>query len=529
VNRKRATYQGLLEAAPDAIIGVGVDGAIVLLNAQAERLFCYERAELIGQSIELLVPESARAIHPALREGYVSDPAHRQMGAALQLSARRKDGTEFPAEITLSALETDEGLLVSAAVRDVTDRIYSQLEREHLLAEVERQRYEGQLHLSQRIQSLGHLAGGIAHDFNNLLSAILNYNALVHHALAAATAAPDGEHWAQSLHDVEQVRRATERGIELTKRLLAFSRDQVTPPRVVQVNAIVSDIAELLNRTLGEHIDLVVSLDTDLPAVLADSGQLEQVLLNLAVNARDAMPDGGQLVIETTATTIDLANFSDVATPGAYVRLRVRDTGLGMPDDVAKRAFEPFFTTKSEGEGSGLGLAIVYGIITQAGGHVELTSSVGGGTTITTYLPATEAPVADIGARPSAPVDQGAGETVLLVEDDALVREVVDRILSSHNYEVLVASSGIEAIALASAHKGRIDLLLTDVVMPNMRGTEVAEQVRALAPRVRVLYMSGHVQPLDLARRNLIVSQLIEKPFTGPDLLSRVRSELDRP
>jgi PAS domain S-box-containing protein len=523
--KAEAKFRGLLEAAPDAIVGVQADGRITLVNAQAERLFGYRREEMEGQPVEILVPHGARAVHPTHRGRYFAEPQQRPMGAGLQLAARRKDGSEFPAEISLSALDTEDGLLVSAAIRDVTDRIEAQAERGRLKALGEREKLEGQLHQSQRLESLGQLAGGVAHDFNNLLGAILNYAAFVEEELAAAAARPGGAIWIPVSQDVEQIRRAAERATRLTHQLLAFGRREIVQARVLDLNDIVADIEQLLRRTLGEHIELTTTLAGDLCHVLADPGQLEQVLVNLAVNARDAMPHGGSLTIDTANLTVD----DDYTTSrpglkaGRHVRLRVSDTGTGMPRHVLDRAFEPFFTTKAKGEGTGLGLATIYGIITQADGYAQIYSEPGLGTTFMALLPVTEQSMMPPEPPPQI-VHARGGETILVVEDEGAMREVTRRILSRNGYQVITAASGTEALHLAEHEQREIHLLITDVIMPQMLGKEVAERIRTGRPAIRVLFMSGYAHPVLASQGTLDPGvTLLEKPFTETALLEKIK------
>jgi PAS domain S-box-containing protein len=531
--RQRADMKlrGLLDAAPDAVLGVGADGRIVLVNAQVERLFGYRRDELIGQPVEVLVPNQARSVHPGHRARYVADPDPdtRQMGAGMQLTARRKDGTEFPAEISLSALETDEGLLVSAAVRDVSERIEAQAERERLKAVAERERLERRLHQSQRLESLGQLAGGVAHDFNNLLAVILNYTSFINESLAAPPDGDDNERREAVRRDVEQVQRAAERAARLTRQLLAFARREVVRPELLFLNNVITEMEQLLKQTIGEHVELATSLSPGLSGIMADPGQIEQVLVNLAVNARDAMPSGGRLEIDTENLWIDAeyAARRPGIEVGPHVRLRVSDTGTGMEHDVAARAFEPFFSQKAKGEGSGLGLATVYGIVTQAGGDAELTSEPGTGTTFSAVFPIAHESASRVEEPADAP-SVGRGETVLIVEDEEAIREVTRRILTRNGYTVLTAEGGAEALALASEHAGDIHLLVTDVVMPQMLGKEVAERVLTLRPDIRVLFMSGYARPVLASKGTLDPGvTLLEKPFTEAALLAKAREVLE--
>jgi PAS domain S-box-containing protein len=521
-------FRELLETAPDAIVAVDAQGRIALVNAQTERLFGYPREELIGEPVEILVPEAARGVHSGHRSAYAAHPVSRPMGAGMQLAGRRRDGTTFPAEISLSAIQTEHGPLVSAAIRDITERLEEQAERERLRAQAQRERLERQLHQSQRLESLGQLAGGVAHDFNNLLGVILNYAAFV--AQEVDTHAKGGAvDWRAVMSDVNEIKRAAERATKLTHQLLAFGRREVAQPVVLSVNEVLRDIERLLTRTLGEHVELITLLAPDLWRVKADPGQLEQVLVNLAVNARDAMPGGGDLVLESQNVVVDddyVARRPGLAV-GRHVRLRVSDTGSGMDREVVARAFEPFFTTKPKGEGSGLGLATVYGIIKQAGGDVEIYSEPGIGTTISVMLPATE----EAGAAEARPVEMGrirGGETVLVVEDESAMRELTRRILARNGYQVIVASGGAEAIQAAEAYDGRIDLLLTDVVMPQMLGKEVAERLGVIRPGIGVLYMSGYAQPILGSTGTLEPGvALLEKPFSEAQLLEKAREVLD--
>jgi len=531
--RAEAMFEGLLEAAPDAIIGVNRDGTIALINAQAERMFGYERAELMGQSVDILVPERLRARHPQHRTGYFARPNTRPMGAGAALTALRKDGTEFPAEISLSALRTDQGMIVSAAIRDVTERLIAQNERERLIAQAERDASERRLQHARRLESLGQLAGGVAHDFNNILAVIANYSELLLDTFDGPSVSADD--LASARNDLGQISRAAERATQLTKQLLAFGRRDITQAEVLDLNRVIGDVEQMLRRSLGEHIHLITQLDPQLSPVYADASQIEQILLNLAVNARDAMPGGGTLSIDTTDAELEA---DDVAgsplVPGRYVRVRVSDTGTGMPPEVIERAFEPFYTTKPQGSGTGLGLATVYGIATAAGGDVHIYSGADIGTTVTVLLPAAEAAAGPVRTDTGEPTAEAAGdrphETILVVEDEDALRRVTSRILTRAGYQVLAATGGEQALHICQADPAAIDLLLTDVIMPKMLGNEVAARIQEIRPDIPVVYMSGYAQPVLTENGTLQAGvTIVEKPFTSRELLHRIHAVLHPP
>jgi PAS domain S-box-containing protein len=513
-------YARLLDAAPDAMVAVDQGGRITLVNAQAERLFGYGRAELLGQLVEILVPDDVKAPHTGHRSHYAADPQPRPMGAGMELAGRRRDGSTFPAAISLSALDSDGEIVVLAAVRDVTDLLAFQAERERLKTQAERDKLERRLYQSQRLDSLAQLAGGVAHEFNNLLGVISNCAAFVSEEVTKE--APQVA-WHTVREDIQRIERAAERAASLTRQLLAFARRDVAQPRPLDLNHVVGGLKPLLARTLGDHVELETDLADGLYPVLADPSQMEQILVNAAVNAADAMPVGGRLTIQTANTSVGDGDSADPAgpPPGQYASLKIRDTGTGMPREVLDRAFEPFFTTKPEGQGTGLGLAAVHGIVSQAGGDVWITSEPGAGTTLTIRLPATSQP-AD--PKPAAQAREGGhGETVLVVEDQAAMREVTRRILARNGYRVITATSGGDAVTIATSHNGGIDLLVTDVVMPTMPGPEAAERIRALHPAAKVLFMSGYTDGI-LESQGVLKAgvALIQKPFTETSLLAKV-------
>jgi len=385
----------------------------------------------------------------------------------------------------------------------------------------ERKRLEEQLLQSQKMEAVGQLAGGVAHDFNNILTAIVGYTDLLAAELASNV---------RQLEDLEEIRKAARRAAALTRQLLAFSRKQVLEPRIIDVNAVVLNLDKMLRSLISENIELKTDLAVNLGAARADPNQIEQVIMNLAINARDAMPDGGTVTIETGNVTLDDAYAGQHVSviPGEYVMLAVSDTGCGMDAKTQSRIFEPFFTTKPAGRGTGLGLSTVYGIVKQTGGNIWLYSEPGKGTTFKIYLPAIAALPEDIGkVAPAEAPRRGAG-TVLVVEDDEQLRRLTHRALDAQGYTVLVADRGGTALDIARRHKGEIDLLLTDVIMPDTNGRKLAETIRAARPGMRVLYMSGYPDGA-IASHGMLEPGVayLAKPFTTEAITRRVREVLE--
>ncbi|MBS1160883.1 MAG: hybrid sensor histidine kinase/response regulator [Proteobacteria bacterium] len=663
-------FRGLVESAPDAVVVVDDQASIVLVNQQTEKLFGYPRAELLGQRVEILLPLHLRQDHLAHRDGYLKAPGVRPMGSGIDLTARHRDGREIPVEISLSPLQTAGGLLVSASIRDISERHVAQqalraardelelrvqertreleqanqalqaevIERrqaesalrasqaklrlitdnmpagmayidagqhyvyhnqtfadflglpsqeingqsvrrifgetayreirdkieaalsgqatrhEHeqrsasgavrrwavrysphidaqggidgcmaMLTDVTEQRQAEQaLFQAQKMEAVGQLTGGVAHDFNNLLTVVLGNLQILASELHDHPVAPEL---------IEAATKAARRGAELNRTLLAFSRRQRLAPAPVAVTELITGMADMLSRTLGEHIQVNVASPKDLPAALADPGQLETALLNLAVNARDAMPGGGKLTVETAAAYLDehYASLEADVRPGPYVLIAVSDSGTGMTAEVRQRACEPFFTTKDTGKGSGLGLAMVYGFVKQSGGHLKIYSELGHGTTVKIYLP-TSSDLAAAAPPPTTriPPPPTGDETILVVEDEADVRALVCRLLTGLGYRVLEAADGTAGLAMLQ-REAAIDLLFTDVVLPGgITGPELASAARRQRRAIKVLYTSGYtgnaIQHLDALATDF---HLISKPYRIAELAHMVRRTLD--
>ncbi len=484
----------IVESSDDAIIGKTLTGVITSWNAGAERMYGYSAAEIVGHSVsELIPPDRAGELERILER-----VSH---GDSVQHYATRricKDGRVLDMSVAVSAIRDSSGAVTGASTvgRDMTETIKAESYRREL---------EAQLHHAQRLESLGQLAGGVAHDFNNLLAGIMNYSGLVssilHEEMDRHGLSQD-QALTAVLDDVEQITKAAQRAAALTRQLLIFSRREVLHPQEVDLNAVIGEMEDLLRTTIGQNVNLLrLVLARDLPLVTIDRSLIEQVIMNLAMNARDAMPDGGPLEIETSAFESD-ETLADVhgLEPGSYVRLSISDTGIGMSKETAGRAFEPFFTTKPPGEGTGLGLATAFGIVSQAGGAVAIYSEPGLGTTVRVYLPAAIGSEPAPGDTKTRPQSSAQGETLLLVEDEEIVRVPARRILSRSGYTVIEAANATDALEIARRHPGTIDLLLTDVVMPGLSGKELAVEVLSRRPAIKVLFMSGYSE-------NVIVHQ----------------------
>ncbi|HWY57710.1 MAG TPA: PAS domain S-box protein [Terriglobales bacterium] len=636
----------LMETLPDAIVAVDRDGIMVQVNSQTQDLFGYDRDELIGQKIEMLVPDRYRNQHHHHRENFVQTPKTRRMGADLDLYGKRRNGSEFPVEISLSPVSTVNGTFVLSAIRDISDRkrIAEELRRaneelhrktaeqlgesrsmlasiidssedailskdlrgtitswnkgaqriygykpeevvgkhislltpsdrpdeipeilrkitkgesiehyesvrvtkdgRHLNVSISvsplrgaageiigasaiarditaQKRAEGQLRQAQKMEAIGRLAGGVAHDFNNVLAII---NACTEFLRDRIPTTADS-----SLY-VDNIKKATERGAMLTKQLMAFSRTSAIQPRVLDLNERLKDISKLLRPLMGDDVEILVVPKSSSAVIEVDPGQLDQIVINLAVNARDAMPRGGKFILETGAVRFDEA-FADEhqsMPAGKYVQLAVSDTGIGMDEATISHIFEPFFTTKEVGKGTGLGLATVYGIVKQSAGHILVYSEPGHGTTFKIYLPSADHKVG-IGSKPEpetvSPKRQGI--TILLVEDDEIMRSLTKQLLQEHGYRVVEANDGKSALELVQSHTGPIDLLLTDVVMRRVSGPELVERLNVSHPSLKVVFMSGYTGEL-IAQREVLKRgiTLLEKPFTRTELLNTIHATL---
>ncbi|HTS35488.1 MAG TPA: PAS domain S-box protein [Candidatus Solibacter sp.] len=632
----------ILEAIPDAIVAVNLKGIIVQINSQTEALFGYTRDELIGQRIEILVPEQQRDQHHHHREHFHHQPKIRRMGSGLDLRGRRRDGSEFPVEISLSPIGAGEAMVVLSVIRDISDRkrieeelrraneeldrrksrelrdsqnrlalivdssqdaiigknldgivthwnkgaeqIYGYTAQEMIgtpisvLAPPERadeipnilnkiragerveyfesvrvakdgrrlsvslsvspirdadgtivgastiardisaqKKVEDQLRQSQKMEAIGRLAGGVAHDFNNLLGIVSACSELLRSRVDAA-----------NLEYIDNIQEAAKRGASLTRQLLAFGRRQPLHNQVLDLNDRLKDMTKLLRPLMGDDVEVVLLPRSPSAVIEADTGQLDQIVINLAVNARDAMPRGGKLVIETAVLDFDEAFASEHPSlaAGRYVMLAVSDSGVGMDEATRLRVFEPFFTTKEIGKGTGLGLATVYGIVKQSGGHVLVYSEPTHGTTFKIYLPSADDRLGTAQEERSEALPRRRdGVTMLLAEDDHLMRRLTRKMLEEHGYRVLEANSGKAAFDLFGANRN-VDLVLTDVVMKGMTGPELALKLIDAHPRIRVVYMSGYTGELMTNHGLTAGIRLLEKPFTRADLLKTLDAAL---
>jgi PAS domain S-box-containing protein len=515
-------FRGFVEESVEAIMLIDEEGRIIEFNPGAERMTGLHRDDVLGMKMWRLMsitappdkrgPEYGERMEAGFRAALRSG-ATDMLNQPIEDSLVRPDGERRHFRQYVFPIRTPRGFRLGSVSHDITEA----KEAEEALA-----RSREQLQQALKMEAIGRLAGGIAHDFNNLLTVIGGYCELVEGALADGTAMKD---------QVREISRAARRATELTAQLLAFGRKQVMQLRVVAVNELVANMEKMLARVIGEDIRLVTSLHPDAGYVRVDPGRLEQVIMNLAVNARDAMSGGGTLAIETRNSTLDDGHVGERPDlrRGSYVKLSISDTGTGMDTATRERIFEPFFTTKPVGKGTGLGLPTAYGIVTQSDGHIFCDSEPGKGSTFSIYLPRVPDGRASLGAAAAVTAEAAQGrETILLVEDDATVRAFTRSLLSSKGYTVIEAPDGEEALAEITAERAGIDLLVTDVVMPRMSGPELARAVRASCPDLRVLFVSGYAESAFTDRDGLGPRQaFVQKPFSSTDFLSKIRQMLD--
>ena len=495
----------IVDTISDAVIVMGIegDGRVVDWNPAAERIFGYTKAEMLGKPLRLVsAAENVAELERGLTEAF-----KREGRWAGELPFVRKDGVHGVADVIVAVQRDANGRASSiiSVSRDVT----------------ERKRLEAQLQQAQKMEAVGRLAGGIAHDFNNMLTAVKAYSEFLLEDLDQADARRT---------DVQEIAKAADRAASLTRQLLAFSRKQVLQPRPLDLNEVVEGMEKMLRRLIGEDVQIVTRLDSNLRLVEADPSQIEQVIMNLAVNARDAMPDGGTITIETRNETLERVEPDWAIAPGAYVALVITDTGIGMDAQIRAQIFEPFFNTKPVGKGTGLGLSTVYGIIKQSGGHVSVFSEPGRGSTFKVYLPHIDTSEANPVLGPAMSRLPRGSETIVLVDDDEGVRAVARRILQRAGYTVLSAPDGVEAIRLIDESGGDVHLLVTDIVMPGLGGRDLVTHVRDTYPELRVLFVSGYTE--EGIRRHGVLgteSAFLEKPFTSERLAQKVREVLDTP
>ena len=499
-----ARHRSLVESAVYGMYRSTLDGRFLDVNPALVQMLGYSSAE------ELLAVDMARAVYADPDQRAAVIQAYNESGrlGTCELRWKRKDGHQIIVRLSGTPFKNERGetLGFDMIAEDIS----------------ERRTLEEQLRQSQKMEAVGRLAGGIAHDFNNLLTVIKGYSELVLDDLDNAD---------PLRHEVDEIKKAADRAASLTRQLLAFSRQQVLAPKVLDLNLVVHNMDKLLHRLLGEDVDLFTVLEPGLGRVKADPGQVEQVIMNLAVNARDAMPQGGKLTIETANADLDEGYVREHAAvkPGRYVMIAVSDNGTGMPEKVKSRIFEPFFTTKEVGKGTGLGLSTVYGIIKQSGGYIWVYSEVGRGSTFKVYLPRVDSP-ADIPLSRSLQPARHGSETVLLVEDEEGVRSLMRQVLHKHGYNVLEARHGGEALLMCERHQGKIDMLLTDVVLQQMSGRELAQRLLKLRPEMKVLYVSGYADDAIVHHGVLTAGMaFLQKPFTTEAFARKIRYVLDGP
>jgi PAS domain S-box-containing protein len=502
---RQRLFDTVIASALDAFVLVDEAGRILEWNQQAEKIFGWPAAEALGRLIaETVIPPAYREAHRAGLARFLATGEARLSGRRTEVQGMRRDGSEFPLELVIAPLQVDGRTVFSGFLRDLS----------------ERRRTEAQLRQAQRLEAVGQLTGGVAHDFNNLLTVIIGSLDLALERVGPPIQAP-----------LANALKAAERGATLVKQLLAFSRRQTLAPQDTDFNALIEEMGDVLGRTLGGQVEVELKLADDLWPALSDRAEVESALLNLVINARDAMPSGGKLVIETANAMLDDAYAAQnlETAPGDYVMLAVTDTGTGMPPAVLERAFEPFFSTKEVGKGTGLGLSMIYGFAKQSGGHVKIYSEVGVGTTVRLYLPrAASVPELASATASGTGSERGGRETILVVEDSDQVRMLVTAQLHDLGYRVIEAANGSDALAVLADGQD-IDLLFTDIVMPGgMTGKALADEARRRRPNLRVLFTSGYTENSIVHHGRLERDiNFLSKPYRRRDLAETLRRVLD--
>jgi PAS domain S-box-containing protein len=504
---REAHLRSILETVPEAMIVIDEGGVVTSFSAAAAQLFGYGPEEVIGRNVKMLMPTPYHDEHDGYIRRFLETGEARIIGYGRVVKGQTKDGAVFPLELAVGEARANGQRIFTGFIRDLTAR----------------QKMEAELRQSQKMEAVGQLTGGVAHDFNNLLTVIAGN-------LEMLEANLKDDRQREMLREAQD---AVQDGAKLTAQLLAFGRRQPLNPKPTDVGPLVSNFAELLRRTLGESIELSIVTTGSAHLAVVDAPQLQNALLNLVINARDAMPDGGRLTIEISHARLDAdyaQAYPEVRT-GRYVLIAVTDTGEGMSEEVRERAFEPFFTTKPTGAGTGLGLSMVYGFVKQSEGHIQLYSEPGRGTTVRLFLPLAEAVhnVAEPSKRKAeADVMPGGSETILLVEDDPRLRKVASRRLRSLGYQVIEADNGANALTLLAAHP-EVAMIFTDFVMPGgMNGDDLAEAAIAARPAIKILFTSGYAEPA-AARRRLRASAWLKKPYTAIELAKKIRAVLGEP
>lgn len=498
LQRSEARFRTVIESAAQGILLMNVHGRITMVNSQVEQIFGYTRDEILNAPVELLVPPMYKEIHNHKRSSYLANPISRPMAKEMEISGRHKNGNDISVEINLSPIELYDGLYIIAFVTDIS----------------ERNRLQNKIRRIEKLEAIGQLAGGIAHDFNNVLAGIIGLTELALRKLPTNSEAEP---------NLKMVVNKAQSAADLVKQLLAFSRQQVLQKLPLNFNTVIQSNKKMLQRYLGEDILLVTHLSKKLSLIHADSSAMDQILTNLCINARDAMPDGGELEIQTE--NINLANESipiaDLPPSSDYIKITIQDSGIGMRKEVQKHIFEPFYSTKEFGQGTGLGLSTVYGLVEQHHGKIFVESKPGEGTKFKLYFPVFQGELKSDTKELDDHSKLRGYETILFVDDEEAIVESVSESLSFYGYNVLTANNGITAMKLFESYKGRIDLVISDLIMPERGGIELKMLIQSLNPDVKFLHISGY--------NNRVTSQTqyLEKPFLTDDLVKKIREILD--